>query len=137
MNPYDRDDGFRRFTLEEVNQVLPDVIVKTERAVMLLKQAKDAFEAVSNQHKNLEDARTRFDEECEYILDVWSRDMVGLGGYPKGYFTVDFKSPVPDTLFCWTFGEQMVSHTHKIFESFKDRVPIKTKPTIGFQDSLN
>ena len=135
MNLYDRDDGFRKFTLEQANALLPEVIVRTERAVKLLQKVKRDFEGCRGEDP--EGAQLRFDSECDYVLDRWSREIIDLGAYPKGYFTVDFKSPVPDTLFCWTFGEQMISHTHKVYETFKERIAIQKKPVIGFEDSLN
>lgn len=135
MNLYDKDDGFKRFTLEEANALLPEVITVTERTIQLLEMAKTNFEAEKS--IDLKAAQTKFDSETADILDDWSRKIVALGGYPKGYFTVDFKSPIPDTLFCWTMGETMVTHTHKIYESFKDRIPIQDKPKLGFEQSLN
>jgi len=135
MNIYDRDDGFRKFTLAEANAILPEVIRSTERAAKLLQEVKQTFD--SQKDASPDAAQAEFDSRCEYILETWSREIMELGAYPKGFFTVDFKSPVPDTLFCWTLGEQSITHTHKVFESFKDRIPIKDISSIGFDDTLN
>lgn len=135
MNLYDKDDGFKQFTLTEANEVLPKVVRVTEKTVGLL----DAIRKRHGLHEdmNLEEAEEEFRTEAANILEDWSREIAELGAYPKGYFTVDFKSPVPDTLFCWTLGEHTISYTHKTYERFADRIPIRSEPNIGFEESLN
>lgn len=135
MNLYDKDDGFKIFTLAQANEILPQVIVRTECAVELLEIARrhhESWDAVDYQG-----AQDDFDKRSGKILEDWSREIALLGAYPKGYFTVDFKSPIPETLFCWTLGEDRIRHTHKIHETFKDRIGIIDESTFGFQDSLN
>ena len=135
MNIYDKDDGFRIFSLEEANLVLPDVIKITAIAAESLKDAKMRMKS-----EEIDDnvrAQRKFEKETSVIFEEWAQEIMALGIYPKGYFTVDFKSPIPDTLFCWTYGEEVISHTHKIFESFKDRSPIRNNVLPGFEDSLN
>ncbi len=135
MNLYDKDDGFRCFTLKEANALLPQIIDITEEAVRLLDQAKKNLE--SEMIINEPSAQDQFETESLLILHQWAQEIISLGAYPKGYFTVDFKSPIPDTLFCWTLGEVVISHTHKTYESFKERVPIQNKTMPGFEQSLN
>lgn len=135
MNLYDNDDGFKVFTLAQVNAILPQVIVRTERAVELLEIARKHHE--SGDAVDSEGTRDDFDKRSGKILEDWSREIALLGAYPKGYFTVDFKSPIPETLFCWTLGEDRIRHTHKTHETFKDRIRIIDELTLGFEDSLN
>ena len=135
MNIYDRDDGFHVFTLEEANAVLPDVIKITKIAVDSLADAKMRMKSEEIDDRVL--AQRRFEEDTSVILEEWAQEIMALGIYPKGQFTVDFKSRIPDTLFCWTYGEEVITHTHKIFESFKDRVPVRKNVLPGFEDSLN
>ena len=135
MNLYDKDDGFRIFSLEEANLVLPDVIKITAIAAESLEDAKMRLKSEEIEDKVL--AQRKFEKETSEILKEWAQEIAALGIYPKGYFTVDFKSPIPDTLFCWGYGEEVISHTHKIFESFKDRAPIRNNVLPGFEDSLN
>ena len=135
MNIYDKDDGFRIFSFEEANLILPDVIKITAIAADSLEDAKMRMKS-----DGIDDnvrAQRKFEKETSVIFEAWAQEIMALGVYPKGYFTVDFKSPIPDTLFCWTYGEEVISHTHKIFESFKDRVPIRNNVLPGFEDSLN
>ena len=134
MNLYDKDDGFRKFTLEDANALLPEIIVVTEKTLQRLRLNENQ---VQHKFPNIDASQIDFDHESKRILDEWGQQIVELGAYPKGFFTVDFKSPVPDTLFCWKYGEQSVTHTHKIYETFKDRVSIHRKPLIGFEDNLN
>lgn len=135
MNLYDKDDGFRCFTLKAANAILPEIINITKETVRLLEEAKRNFES----EKVIDEvsAQDEFEAESTIILQKWAQDIVALGVYPKGYFTVDFKSPIPDTLFCWTYGEKVISHTHKVYESFKDRIAIQDKGMPGFEESLN
>ena len=135
MNIYDKDDGFRIFSLQEANLVLPDVIKITAIAAESLEDAKIRMKSEEIDDNVL--AQRKFEKETSGILKEWAQEITALGIYPKGYFTVDFKSGIPDTLFCWTYGEEVISHTHKIFESFKDRLPIRKNITPGFEDSLN
>ena len=135
MNIYDKDDGFRIFSLVEANLVLPDVIKITAIAADSLEDAKMRMKSEGIDDNVL--AQRRLEEDTSVILEEWAQEIMALGIYPKGYFTVDFKSRIPDTLFCWTYGEEVITHTHKIFESFKDRVPVRNNVLPGFEDSLN
>lgn len=135
MNLYDKDDGFKCFTLNEANALLPEVIAATEEAVTALRDAEARLEADTIIDDS--SAQKQFETESTIISQKWSHEIVALGVYPKGYFTVDFKSPVPDTLFCWTYGEEEISHIHKVYESFKDRVQIQNTTMPGFEQSLN
>lgn len=135
MNLYDKDDGFKIFTLKEANALLPKIIEITEQTVMELEQIKQRLEV--EKIVDEDEAYLHFESESNLILEEWAEHMVELGVYPKGYFTVDFKSPIPDTLFCWTYGEEKISHTHKIYQSFKDRIPINDENILGFEQSLN
>lgn len=135
MNLYDRDDGFRIFSLQEANLLLPDVIKITAIAAESLEDAKMRMKSEEIDDNAL--AQRKFEKETAAILKEWSQEISALGIYPKGYFSVDFKSPIPDTLFCWGYGEEVISHTHKIFETFKDRMPIRNNLLPGFEDLLN
>lgn len=135
MNLYDRDDGFRIFSLQEANLLLPDVIKITAIAAESLEDAKIRMKSEEIDDNAL--AQRKFEKETAAILKEWSQEISALGIYPKGFFTVDFKSPIPDTLFCWGYGEEVISHTHKIFETFKDRMPIRNNLLPGFEDLLN
>ncbi|MFQ5640104.1 MAG: DUF2203 family protein [bacterium] len=135
MNLYDKDDGFKLFDIEQANALLPAIIEKTERALYELNALQTEIEA--KQLFDQEFAQERYYEKSAPILEKWSEEMIEIGVYPKGYFTVDFKSPVPDTLFCWTYGETEINHTHKIYETFKARRPIHDSNKFGFEEALN
>jgi hypothetical protein len=135
LNLYDKDDGFKRFTIDEANALLPEIIAATEEAATSLETLKHQVQTEKLINPNF--AEEQFEQEALDVLQYWSEQMVELGVYPKGYFTVDFKSIVPDTLLCWTYGENEIGHTHKINESFKDRIPIRNRKLLGFEDSVN
>lgn len=98
MNLYDRDDGFRVFTLDEANAILPEVIRVTEQAMRSLEILKSQLTGEVLIDEEL--ARHQFEEQSGAYFEQWAQEIIALGIYPKGYFTVDFKSPVPDALFC-------------------------------------
>ena len=129
MNIYDKDDGFKSFTLQQANALLPEIIAITEETIAKLEKSKHTF------YESTTDAKIHI--ENTKIMTEWSQNIVELGVYPKGYFTVDFKSQIPDTLLCWTYGEKTIIYTHKIHENFKDRVSIRNENCIGFENSMN
>ena len=63
-------------------------------------------------------------KEVEGLLRAWSERVVELGASPKGYFTVDFQSVDPEMLYCWSYGEDKISFTHKVWENFTHRRPL-------------
>ncbi len=129
MNLYDKDDGFKGFTLQQANALLPDIIAITEKTMAKLEKSKHTlYESATDAKIHIENTK---------IMTEWSQKIVELGVYPKGYFTVDFKSKIPDTLLCWTYGENTITYTHKIHENFKDRVSIRNEDYIGFENSMN
>ena len=67
MNIYDRDDGFRVFTLEKANAVLPDVIKITKIAVDSLADAKMRMKSEETDDRML--AQRRFEEDTSVILE--------------------------------------------------------------------
>ena len=69
-------------------------------------------------------AAEEVDAETRLVLDEWARVILEMGAQPKGIFTVDFRSPDPNVLWCWAPDETEISHRHFTWESFKDRVSI-------------
>jgi hypothetical protein len=63
-------------------------------------------------------------KEVESALSDWSDRIVQMGALPKGYFTVDFQSLDPELLYCWTYGEEKIKFTHKVWENFAHRRPL-------------
>ncbi len=143
MNEYDqnehehsyKNDEMPSFTLEQANAVLPKVIVITEQTVEDLDDARVRME--SEQLFNESDAQQSYDIQVALTLERWAKEILRLGAYPKGYFTVDFKSFLPDTLLCWTYGESEISHTHKVWENFKHRRQIEHPEVYSMALSLN
>ena len=137
MNGYGHlvDDGMPRFTLEQVNIVLPKIIELTEQAIEDLQDARDRMESEEIFDEN--DARQSYEVQVGLTLERWAQSVRKLGAYPKGYFTVDFKSMIPETLLCWTYGESNVRHTHKVWENFSHRRPIEHPELYSFAFSLN
>jgi hypothetical protein len=130
-----KNDDMPFFTLEQANAVLPKIIAKTEQTVEELDDARVRME--SEQLFNEADALQSYNIQVALTLERWSKEVIQLGAYPKGFFTVDFKSFLPDTLLCWTFGEHEISHTHKVWENFKHRRQIEHPEVYSMALSLN
>ena len=109
MHPY------RIFTLALANIAVLEVATLTRRAQRLI-------EEVRYEYRGDEPGATEsLQDEMRSILGGWQDAVLKLGGEPKGLFTVDFRSPDPNVLWCWTAGESEISHRHFTWESFKDR----------------
>ena len=130
-----KNDDMPFFTLEQANVVLPKIIAQTEQTVEELDEARVRME--SEQLFNESDAQQSYEIQAALTLERWSKEVIRLGAYPKGVFTVDFKSFLPDTLLCWTFGEYEISHTHKVWENFKHRRQIEHPEVYSMALSLN
>lgn len=129
------DPVFKKFSYEEANLLLPEIIEITEKTIHKWEQAKDLHETAALGHSDA--TEESFRHAIASILEEWSARIISLGVLPKGYFTCDFVSPNPDAYFCWTYGEHRIEYTHKVDESFKDRVKIKDPHLQGFEFSLN
>lgn len=111
-----RPHRFRVFTLEEANRLVARVSHMTRETQTRLDDLRESFR----------DGQVGDDVEAEIrqLLDRWARGILELGAQPKGIFTVDFRSPDPNVLWCWAPEETEITHRHFTWESFKDRVAI-------------
>lgn len=110
------------FTLEEANRALHDVILVTDATLEKLRAIEDPWARLPFRKF---DAMRGVAEE-DLIRAEWAHRIAALGVMPKGFFVVDFQSPDPDTLFCWTYGEDCIAHEHQIWETFSMRRPIES-----------
>lgn len=112
------------FTLAEANELVPLVADFTADVVRRL-------DSIRQKYKNGDDAGSATEvpawvlREVETVLSGWSERVAEIGAVPKGYFTVDFQSVDPELLYCWSYGEERISHTHKVWETFSHRKPIE------------
>jgi len=109
---------YRVFTLEQANQRVPELAELTARVQQRLEDLRLAYDG--------EDAQASRDLEAETreLLTAWQESVLEIGAAPKGIFTVDFRSPDPNVLWCWAASEEEITHRHFTWESFKDRVDI-------------
>ena len=112
MRPY------RVFTLDEANRAVREVDAVTRTARDKLEEIRAAFEGADS------DATEDLEDETREALTAWEQAIYEIGAEPKGIFTVDFRSPDPNVLWCWTIDEPEITHRHFTWESFKDREPI-------------
>jgi hypothetical protein len=118
-----RLNEFPVFTIEEANYTLRSIIEITEETIEALEQAKKRWAGLGIPGLQKYYPLEQMTEE-DYLRTRWASRVVQLGGIPKGYFVVDFQSPDPETYYCWTYGEEEICHTHKVWESFADRRPL-------------
>ncbi len=109
---------FRVFTLDKANGAVPEVARLTSRVQERLDDLRQAYDEADPQASRDLEAETRD------LLSSWQGSILAIGAEPKGIFTVDFRSPDPNVLWCWTVNEPEITHRHFTWESFKDRVDI-------------
>ena len=110
---------FRVFTLEDANACLPIIADLTKSTQASLEQIRSAYVRDSDEGDDLE-------RETRMVIDEWARLILEIGAQPKGIFTVDFRAPDPNLLWCWAPGEDRIAHRHYTWESFKDRVQLRS-----------
>jgi len=110
---------YRVFTLTEANLAVPEVARLTETVQARLGELRDELD------EGDAESGQRFEQETRGVLAEWQEAILEMGAEPKGIFTVDFRSPDPNVLWCWTVEEPEITHRHFTWESFKDRVPIE------------
>ena len=110
---------YRVFTLSQANRAVPEVASLTASVQARIEELRDSYDDADSE------ADRRLEQETRSILSEWEEAIFGLGAEPKGIFTVDFRSPDPNVLWCWTVNEREISHRHFTWESFKDRVPLE------------
>lgn len=113
---------FRVFTLEQANGLVPEVARVTAHVQERLDDLRQAYDEEDPEAGRALEAETRA------LLSAWQEAILELGAEPKGVFTVDFRSPDPNVLWCWTVSEAEILHHHYTWESFRDRVSIGTGP---------
>jgi hypothetical protein len=111
-----RFQRFRVFTLSEANatlEIISDLTKSTQTSL-------DQLQASYGRGRPAQEV----DKETRLVIDEWARLVVEIGAQPKGIFTVDFRSPDPNVLWCWAPGEREITHRHYTWESFKDRTQV-------------
>jgi hypothetical protein len=112
----------RVFSLSEANDLVPVVADLTADIVRQLDDIRQRYRVdAAKEEPNVPEPVLK---EVEDLLRGWSDRIVQLGANPKGYFTVDFQSVDPEMLYCWTYGEDKIAFTHKVWENFSHRRPL-------------
>jgi hypothetical protein len=115
MQEYSQE--FTTFTLQQANDALHEVIFITDAAIDKLRAIEEPWMHLP--YKKFDALRGVAEEDL--IRAEWAHRIAALGIMPKGFFVVDFQSPDPDILYCWTYGEDCVEHEHQIWEAFTAR----------------
>ncbi len=110
------------FSLAEANDAVRDLLSLTADVIQQLDRVRERYKVDSEAEESPLPERVL--KEIEGILAGWSEQVTELGGRAKGYFTVDFQSADPELLYCWTYGEDKIGFTHKVWENFNHRRPL-------------
>ncbi len=116
------DKPTRVFSLAEANELVSQVADLTAQVIHRLEEIRQGHAAGENRPD--EPTPEVVLREVEEALSEWSARILELGALPKGYFTVDFQSIDPELLYCWTYGEDEIGFTHKVWENFTHRRPL-------------
>ena len=108
------------WTLDEANAALPGLEVLTEFAIEELENSARCWRGLP--FRAWDSLRGIATEDA--VRADWARAVTLMGMQPKGYFVVDFQSPDPDTVWCWGYGEETITHQHQTWETFGERRPI-------------
>ena len=109
---------FRIFTLDQANALLPAIATLTERTRDQIERLQSAEDGSAQPEEE------RADHQARELLERWAHSILALGAQPKGVFTVDFRTPDPNVLWCWASDEPEICHRHFTWESFKDRISL-------------
>ena len=112
----------RIFSLQEADALIPMLSGITANIVQKLDAVRERYRQDA-QSEALE-VPEQIMRDIEEALKDWSDAILEFGGHPKGYFTVDFQSFDPELLYCWTYGEEKIAYTHKVWENFAHRRPL-------------
>ena len=109
---------FRIFTLDQANAMLPAVAALTERTRSQIEQLQNVVDEPGEQPTE------PTDHDARELIERWAHSILALGAQPKGVFTVDFRTPDPNVVWCWAPDEPDICHRHFTWESFKDRISL-------------
>ena len=112
---------YRIFTLDEANETLPEVAHLTRETQERLQALRSAYTKIEEEGEG-----SSLESQTRGLLNDWAEAILQIGAQPKGIFTVDFRSPDPNMLWCWAPDELRITHRHYTWESFKDRIELET-----------
>ncbi|MCH8075072.1 MAG: DUF2203 family protein [SAR324 cluster bacterium] len=107
------------FTYEEASEALEAVREVTEAAHRRLQELREKIENSPPGSAKVK----KLNEWINTVINQWAEDIMGLGGLPKGLWTVDFDSG-KGFYYCWTLNESTLSYFHHYQEGFMGRKPL-------------
>ncbi len=108
----------KNWTLAAARQVIPDVRLRTARAVTEVERLEAERDALRPGPE-----RAASDERIEAEVQRWAREMEALGADVKGLWLVDFDSGAG--YYCWQWPEQELAFFHTYEEGFGGRARIQ------------
>jgi hypothetical protein len=108
----------RRFTLDEANELLPEVRRMTADAVRQVDALTARLQTIGPSDEHHAELETRLNT----IVTDWAHSIEALGLEPKGLWLVDFDTG--EGYYCWRHPEPAVAHYHGYTEGFAGRMKI-------------
>lgn len=108
----------KSWTLESARQMIPDVRVRTARAVAEVERLEMERDALRPGPE-----RAAFDERIEAEVQRWAREIEALGADVKGLWLVDFDSG--GGYYCWRWPEPELAFFHTYEEGLAGRARIQ------------
>jgi hypothetical protein len=109
----------KSWSLAAAKEMLPDVRVRTQRAVAEVERLEAARDSLPPGTEE----RAAIEAEIEEAVQRWAREMEALGLDVKGLWLVDFDSGAG--YYCWTWPEAELSFFHGYEEGFGGRARIQ------------
>jgi hypothetical protein len=131
----------RRFTVDEVNELIPRLemlMERLQRTVRAVRSAVDEAESEPAVRTTVDVLRVR-PELAPYVAEIESTvsEIERLGGHFKGVDLglVDFLGEVKGrpVLLCWQYGEKSIGFWHAIDEGFAGRQPLPAAASTPLQ----
>jgi hypothetical protein len=110
--------GGRTFSLQDAQQLLPEVKRLTEEAV----QQADRVAAEIDTLQDSDPERALLTEQLNTVVGDWADRVRALGVDVKGLWLVDFDTG--DGYYCWKYPEPAVTHYHTYEDGFAGRMKI-------------
>ena len=130
----------RRFTVGEVNRLIPRLEMLMERLQRTARELRDAVSHVENDHVRTTADAVREHPELRPHVETMERvlgEIEELGGQFKGLDLglVDFLGEVDGraVLLCWQYGEKSIGFWHAIDEGFSGRRALGSAPSPQLQ----
>ncbi len=117
----------RKFSVEELEKILPIVRRITDEYFEKLQTLMSRLEALRTRDENQFDPNfTAIEKEINDNVQSWQTKLEKLGAQTKGLWIADFDAG--DGYYCWKYPEEKVRYWHQYNDGFRGRVLLEERP---------